>query len=97
MLRWFLARIGFSVDPTWRELDRKADALGLPRVWVVCPHCGEQWWRLPPHGFEPCPIATALADAMGIKIDADRSAAIRMGVSAEEMWNTLRQRFEEEE
>lgn len=34
---------------------------------------------------------------MGIKIDADRSAAIRMGVTTEQMWQALRERLGEED
>lgn len=96
-MRWLLSRLGIPTDRSWRELNRNADAFALPREWVVCPHCGAQSWRLPPHALEPCPIVVQLSDAMGIKIDADRSAAIRMGVTTEQMWQALRERLGEED
>lgn len=97
MIRWMLARAGFATNLNWRRLDRQADSFALPREWVECAHCGAQSWRFPPHAFDPCPLATQLAEAMGIKIDADRSASIRMGVATEQMWEALRERLEEEE
>lgn len=78
-------------------MDSQADSFGLPREWVACSHCGAQSWRFPPHMFDPCPMVGQLADAMGIKIDADRSASIRMGLLSEQMWDAVRRQMGEDD
>ncbi len=88
---------GRATDPAWAELDATCDTWGLPRQWIVCPHCGQQSWRLPPHGFEPCPIVAAMAELGGMKLEADRSTSIRAGVQMEEMTRALRLMVEDEE
>jgi hypothetical protein len=77
------------VDVHYRERNAMAAEWDLPRAWVVCPTCGEQDWVLPPHGMEPCPLVTQMAEGMGIKIDAERNMALRTSVSIEEMAKQL--------
>ncbi len=69
-------------DPDWAAMDALAESWGLPRTWLTCPHCGQFSWRIPPHG---------------LKFDAERSSAIRLGVHMEEMTRAVRQWTEEEE
>ena len=88
---------GQATDPQWMEMDRTCDSFGLPRQWIVCPHCGQQSWRLPPHGFDPCPIIQAVAETAGMKFEAERSTSIRAGVQMEEMTRALRMMVEEPE
>lgn len=97
-MRRFLNRLlGRATNPEWAQMDALADTFALPRQWIVCPHCGQQSWRLPPHAFEPCPVVSSMAETAGLKFDAERSSAVRMGVHMEEMTRALRQMFEEEE
>lgn len=86
-----------ATDPEWKAMDDMADTFGLPRQWIVCPMCGQQSWRLPPHGFDPCPIVAAVAEATGLKADAERSTALRLGVHMEETTKALRQMMDDEE
>ncbi len=78
-------------------MDALAESWGLPRTWLTCPHCGQFSWRLPPHGFQSCPIVVKVAEATGMKFDAERSSAIRLGVHMEEMTRAVRAWTEEEE
>jgi hypothetical protein len=77
------------------------DQLGAPRIWVVCPHCGAQDWRVPPHGIgEPCPLVKSLSDSFGLKFDAERMATLRSGHQMEQVSRLFEQQFlqpEEEE
>jgi hypothetical protein len=70
-----------------------ADALGLPPEWRVCAHCGEQSWRLAPHMFDPCPFVKDMANAAGLKFDAERMTAIRTGAHLEELTRFVRENF----
>ena len=75
----------------WKKLDGISDELGLPHEFVVCPLCGMQGWRLPPHGYgTPCPIAEEMYEAAGLKLDAERATAIRTGVGMEEAARAMR-------
>lgn len=69
----------------WRGLDELADDLVLPPDWLVCPICGEQSWRFPPHMLDPCPLAIQMAEAQGLKLDAERMMALRTGVHMERL------------
>lgn len=51
-------------------------------MWVVCPSCHQQSWVLPPHGGQGCPLVVAMYEAQGLKLDSERMAAVRMGISA---------------
>lgn len=98
MLNYIKARLGIPTDENWKGVDDMADSFALPRQWIVCAHCGAWGWRVPPHGFvEPCPMITQVAEATGLKFDAERSATIRAGVQFEEMTRALRQMTGEEE
>jgi len=66
------------------RLTEVARLSGLPAEWRVCDSCGEQSWVLPPH-VGPCPLNVAAAEQFGMKLDAERMAAIRSGVSIDEM------------
>lgn len=82
----------------WEQIVATADLLGLPDQWVLCPMCGSQSWRFPPHGIgEPCPIAKEMMDAAGMKLEAERSTAIRLGVGMEEAMKQVRRSFGEED
>lgn len=76
-----------------REFNQLGDDVGWPRAWVVCPHCGKQSWRVPPHGVEPCPIVAQTAEQLGMRFDAERMAAVRSGVHLEEATRALREYF----
>ena len=67
----------------WRDWDTCAEELGLPKEWRVCAHCGEQSWRFPPHLLNPCPFVVEMAEAAGMKMDAERMQAVRAGVNIE--------------
>lgn len=84
-------------DDPWRVFDTQADAWGLPRQWIVCPHCGQQSWRIPPHVFEPCPLVTQTAESLGMRFEAERSTALRGGVHIEELTRLMREHFGEED
>lgn len=75
----------------WMELENLADLMELPHEWIVCPVCAEFFWRFPPHGFSPCPIATGMAESAGLKLDAERMTAVRAGVHLEEMSKAIRE------
>ena len=91
------SRLGIATSPEWATMDKQCDEFGLPRQWIVCPNCGAQSWRLPPHGFESCPIVIQMAESAGMKFDAERSSALRLGVHMEEMTRAVRQMQEEED
>lgn len=80
---------------SWIELDSMADLAELPREWLTCPVCAEFFWRFPPHGFNPCPVAVGMAEAAGLKLDAERMAAVKAGVHLEDMSKAVRQYIEE--
>lgn len=80
----------------WRQSDKTADKLGLPPEWVLCPICGQQSWRFPPHSLDPCPLAIQVAEAQGLKFDAERMTALRTGVNLEQSMQMM-QRFIEEQ
>ena len=97
-VRRAVRRIAFGKsDPRWEAWDALGDELSLPRQWVACPNCGQQGWRIPPHAFEPCPLVVQTAEAAGMKFDADRMAALRLGVQAEELTKLFKAQFTEEE
>jgi hypothetical protein len=82
----------------WDLVNQAADELGVPEQWVVCPLCGKQAWRLPPHGYaEPCPIVVDMAEAAGLKFDAERNAMIRVGQQMEQMGETVRKHLDPDE
>ncbi len=72
-----------------------ADLADLPEQWLVCPMCAEFSWRIPPHGFKPCPLAVETAESTGMKLDAERMTAVRAGVHLEQMSKAMRQYMEE--
>lgn len=83
------------VDPEtmeyWERLNTIADQFGLPDQWIHCPMCGAQGWRLPPHGIiEPCPVAREMFESAGLKMDAERSTALRVGIGMEEAARAMR-------
>jgi hypothetical protein len=92
-LRSALAPIG----DYYRERNNMAREWGLPRQWVVCASCGEQDWVLPPHGLEPCPLVIQMTEQVGLKIDAERMASVRVGVGMEEVTREMRRLMGEEE
>lgn len=68
------------------EQNALADAAGLPQEYILCPHCGAQDWRMPPHGFqEGCPIVTETARSFGMKLDAERNLTARAGMQGENL------------
>lgn len=78
-------------EEKWNDLNEACDEMDVPRGWIVCPICGAQGWRLPPHGYgEACPMAVGMYEAAGMKLDAERSTAIRMGVGMEEAMRQMR-------
>jgi hypothetical protein len=84
------------LPPEWQEivesmepLGMLADLLGWPRQWIVCPHCGEHSWRIPPHLFEPCPLVVDAAQTAGLKMDAERNQAIRSAQTLENQWRAF--------
>lgn len=77
------------------ELSEFADEHGLPKQWIVCPSCQRQAWVVPPHGFEPCPLVLEMAQQLGLKLDAERMAAIRTGIGVEEIARAARELGEE--
>ena len=69
----------------WRELDAIGDELGVPHEYVVCPMCGSHSWRFPPHGVgAACPLIEAMSEAASMKLEAERSTAIRLGLGMED-------------
>ena len=82
-------------DPNWMAWDGLANSLGLPRQWIVCPSCGQQGWRFPPHQFDPCPLVLQMAEVTGLKFDAERATSVRMGVHMEELTRMMRQQMED--
>jgi hypothetical protein len=79
----------------WLQLEGMADLMELPQEWLVCPICAEFSWRIPPHGFRPCPIAVGMAEAAGLKMDAERMTAVRAGVHLEEMSKAVREHIDQ--
>jgi hypothetical protein len=84
-------------DPAWQAMDDIANTCGLPRIWLCCPHCGAQSWRLPPHVFEPCPLVIEMAQSEGLKIDAERMTAVRAGVQIETVLKAMQEALSEDE
>lgn len=82
-------------------INKLADVLGWPKDWIVCPHCSAHSWRIPPHTFDPCPLIVEMSESAGLKMDAERSTAIRAGVTMERQMEALQQllasTYEEEE
>lgn len=82
----------------WRKLNSIADQYELPDLWIYCPMCGAQGWRLPPHGIlEPCPMVKEMYESAGLKFDAERSTALRMGIGMEEAARAMRRMMEGED
>jgi hypothetical protein len=75
----------------FQERNANAKLWGVPEQWIVCPACSAQSWVLPPHGLDPCPLVVQGMEQLGLKFDAERMAAIRTGVSVEEMTRALRE------
>ena len=75
MLGALIARLNRlrGLDPEWNEL---ADRMGAPYDYIVCPHCGAQRWRLPPHNLSPCPLVERMSESFGLKFDAERNQTI---------------------
>ena len=80
----------------YAERNEMAKQWELPREWVICPHCAEQSWVLPPHANEPCPLLVQTMEQFGMKLDAERMMAVRAGVSMEEAMRRA-QELEDEE
>lgn len=74
-----------------------ADLLGYPKEWVVCPACAAHSWRYPPHAMDPCPLVVEHAQAQGLKVDAERGVAVRMGVQLQEATRMFLEHFGAEE
>lgn len=78
----------------WRAYEVLCDAMGAPRAWVVCPHCGAQDWRLPPHALqEPCPLVQETAQSLGLRFDAERMTALRTGTHLEAATQAMQRYF----
>ena len=71
------------------KINLLADSLGWPDEWIICPHCSAYSWRLPPHVFEACPILVEMTQSAGLKMDAERTAAIRSGITMEKQFEAL--------
>lgn len=67
--------------------------MGYPRMWLVCPGCALQSYRLPPHGANPCPIA----QSAGLKLDAERMTAIQLRQQMEEATRLIREQMGDED
>lgn len=81
-----------------QELNELSDELGAPRAWVVCPHCGAQGWRLPPHGIaKACPIVKSMTDSVGLKFDAERNFTITSRQQMERFTQLFEEQAREEE
>jgi hypothetical protein len=72
-----------AVVEAFQPTNAMADAMGWPAQWLICQHCGEWSWRLPPHIFDPCPLVVDAAQTQGLKMDAERSMAVRAGINFE--------------
>jgi hypothetical protein len=84
----------------FRPTNELADGMGWPSQWLVCGHCGAWSWRLPPHTFDPCPLVVEAAQSQGMKMDAERSMAIRAGINFEKQAQAFQdwvERMSEEE
>lgn len=68
-----------------------AEEWDIPKQWIVCPTCGAQTWVLPPHAHEPCPLVLETMQQFGLKLDAERMAAIRTGIGVEEIARAARE------
>ena len=83
------------------HLETLADRLTRVRIrrgWVVCPHCGAQAWREPPHGYsKPCPLLQQITDSTTLKLDAERNLAIRTGQHMELASKIMEQHVGEED
>lgn len=97
ILRQFIARLKTERDPAWEAWDEVGDRFRLPREWIHCAHCGAYAWRLPPHGLDPCPLVVEITESAGLKLDAERSTAIRSGVQIEELSRLLKLQIEGED
>lgn len=76
-------------------LSALANAIGWPKEWLICPSCAAFSWRLPPHGLgEACPLSESMAQSAGLKLDAERSTAIRTGVVLETQAEAMSQFIE---
>lgn len=84
-----------AVADAYDPITALADYLGWPDDWVVCPSCSAHSWRMPPHIFDPCPMLVEMAQSAGLKMDAERSAAIRTGVTLEAQAQALQRLFEQ--
>lgn len=74
-----------------QPLMRLADEMGWPKQWLICQHCGEHGWRVPPHIFDPCPLVVETMEAAGLKMDAERNQAIQSGVAMRDQLDLFRQ------
>lgn len=89
-VRMFLLKHVLRVLAPNSELDVQ---LRFPDEWIVCSFCGEAGWGTHPHFGTPCPIAAAMADAAGLKMDAERVSAVRAGLSMEEVTRLMREQL----
>ena len=80
----------------WLELESTADLADLPREWLICPSCSQFGWRFPPHSFQSCPLVVSMAEAAGLKFDAERMAAVKAGVQFEDISSAMRRYLEEQ-
>ena len=69
----------------------------FPDEWIVCQFCGEAGWGTHPHYGIPCPIVATMTESAGLKMDAERSTAARMGLQMEEATRMIRKHFTGEE
>ena len=67
--------------------------MSFPKDWIVCQFCGEAGWGIHPHYGNPCPIAHGMAESAGLKMDAERATAARMGLQMEEATKMIRKHF----
>lgn len=75
----------------YREKNEMAKEWKLPKQWIICPSCGQQSWVLPPHGHDACPLVLETVQQLGLKLDAERMAAIRTGLGVEEIARAARE------
>lgn len=101
-LRFFRGMVTPMTNPSPRPFDHQelveataplmelADRMGWPQEWLICDHCGEHSWRIPPHVFDPCPLVVETIQTAGLKMDAERNQAIAAGHALREQLDAFR-------
>lgn len=68
-----------------------ANAMGWPKQWIICPSCAAHSWRIPPHLFDGCPVILQMSNSAGLKLDAERTHAVRAGITMERQMEILQE------